>query len=106
MTDPVIEGDPFGSIKKEKNSPAPPPGDVNLFHTRADVDSSVSAMHHTLGIGHNQAANGDHIHDGLSSRLIGYGLGLTVNNTAGFTDAQRIQSIIAMLHKVIQFTEN
>lgn len=103
---PVIEGDPFGQIKTEYNRPEPPPRDVNSFHARSDLDSGQFAQHHTIGIGHNQAAAGDHTHDGSNSRLIGQNQGLSINNTAGFTDAQRIQSIITLLHKFVDFKEN
>lgn len=40
-------------------------------HDRADVDLSHRALHHTLGIGHNQASPGDHYHDGVNSKKIG-----------------------------------
>lgn len=50
---------------------ATPPGqDVNDFHTRSDVDSSPRAQHHTLGLKHNQAAIGDHDHDGVNSKRL------------------------------------
>lgn len=104
MSNPIIEGDPFGVIKKEKQNDTPPPRDVNLFHTRSDVDSSTTAQHHTLGIQHNQAASGDHVHDGKSSRKIGTGLSLSISgtkNTAGSED-----SIVNMLKQVIDFTDN
>lgn len=39
-------------------------------HARSDVDASDVSQHHTLGISHNQASPGDHIHDGKSSRQI------------------------------------
>lgn len=81
--DSVIDGDPFGPIKQEKGNESPPPGTVNGFHTRSDLDSSTGAQHHTLGIGHNQAAGGDHIHDGISSRQVGKGLGATVTGSRG-----------------------
>lgn len=43
-------------------------------HEGADTDSSHNALHHTLGRGSNQAAPGDHTHDGVDS------LQLTIND--------------------------
>lgn len=91
----VIEGDPFGPIKQEKGQETPPPGQVNGFHTRSDVDSSTGSQHHTLGISHNQAAPGDHIHDGINSRAVGKGLGATVSGSRGGNAA--LASLISAL---------
>lgn len=103
MTEPVIEGDPFGAIKQEKGNEAPPPGQVNTFHSRSDVDSSTGSQHHTIGIGHNQASAGDHNHDGLSSRLIGKGLGMTVSGSRGGNAA--LASLITQLKTVLDLTD-
>lgn len=49
------------------------PTDVNLFHRNADVDTSATGAHHTLGIKPSQAAAGSHKHDGVdSNRLDSY----------------------------------
>jgi hypothetical protein len=40
---------------------------VEDFHTNADKDGSPKALHHTLGPGPNQAAAGNHTHDGGNS---------------------------------------
>lgn len=40
-------------------------------HYRADTDSARNALHHTLGSGWNQAAPGDHVHDGRMSSKLG-----------------------------------
>lgn len=100
----VVDDDPFGDIKKEQKSNSPEPRDVNTFHTRSDSDTGPNAQHHTIGIGHNQAAAGDHNHDGTATRKVGTGLKMTCN-TLSVTDAVRIQNILAMLHKIIDFTE-
>lgn len=100
---PIFEDDPFGSIKQEKKPSSSEPREVNLFHNRSDVDSSTTAQHHTLGIKHDQAAPGDHVHDGRGSRLLGTGLNLNLNRT-GATQAD-IDNLILMLHNVIDFTE-
>jgi hypothetical protein len=41
------------------------------LHTN-DVDTSASAIHHTLGIGSSQAASGDHSHPGSGSMVINH----------------------------------
>lgn len=40
---------------------------VAKFHEKADKDASPKALHHTLGPGTNQAAAGNHTHDGGNS---------------------------------------
>lgn len=45
-----------------------PPDFVVHLHQRSDVDSSWSSQHHTLGPRANQAAPGNHIHDGGTSK--------------------------------------
>lgn len=94
---PVTEGDPYGSIKEEKGPIAPEPREVNLFHTRSDVDSGPTAQHHTLGIKHDQASPGDHVHDGISSRKVGTNMNLAAGTT--------LASLKTMLQKVIEFTD-
>lgn len=100
---PVVPGDPFAEIKTEKKDPSPSPRDVNFFHTRSDADTSSAAMHHTLGIGHNQASPGDHVHDGKSSRKIGVGLNITVTGSRGGNAA--LLSLINGLKNVFEFTD-
>ena len=75
--------------------------EVSKFHNNSDVDSAVTAQHHTLGILHNQASPGDHKHDGHSSKKIGKGLDLSFPTTAGATYTQaQIQSIINALRNI------
>lgn len=100
----VFPDDPYGSIKNPKLNPAPDPRTVNGFHSRSDVDSAQSAQHHTIGIGHNQASAGDHVHDGASSRKIGQGLNLAISGSKGGNAA--LASVIAMLANVIDFEDN
>jgi hypothetical protein len=81
--------------------PVPTSVEVTKFHTNSDVDTSVTAQHHTLGIQHNQASPGDHQHDGKSSKLLGKGEDLTFPITANATYSQaQIQSIINALRKL------
>jgi hypothetical protein len=48
----------------------PTPDEVNQFHLYSDKDSSVTALHHTLGQGPTQAAAGNHTHNGRDSKKI------------------------------------
>jgi hypothetical protein len=82
-------------------NPMATPQEVNKFHGNSDVDSSINAQHHTMGIEHNQASPGDHKHDGKSSKRIGKGLDLSFPLTANaaYTQAQ-IQSIINALRSL------
>ena len=80
----VSQGDPFGTTKE----PAKPggqitPSQVNEFHARADTDSSSIAVHHTLGIKHDQSSPGDHKHDGKNSRKILEGVSITGDRSDG-----------------------
>lgn len=104
MTNPVIEDDPFGVIKQDKKPSSPEPREVNLFHARSDVDSSTTAQHHTLGIAHNQASSGDHIHDGVSTRKLGTGQGHVLTGSKGGNVA--LQNLIALLSNYIDFTDS
>lgn len=66
----AIPEDPFGSIKKPASQNLPSAQEVNRFHTNADTDSHAGAVHHTLGVKHDQAAPGDHKHDGKNSKQL------------------------------------
>ncbi|MFM5968475.1 MAG: hypothetical protein ACKOQ8_05520 [Micrococcales bacterium] len=50
----------------------PTADEVNTFHLNSDKDSAASALHHTLGIGQNQASPGNHNHDGKNSARIDF----------------------------------
>lgn len=74
------------------------PQSVGKLHSKSDVDSAITAQHHTLGIQHNQASPGDHMHNGRSSKRIGKGLDPTFPTTANAAYSQaQIQSIIDAL---------
>lgn len=67
----------------------------NKQHANSDLNSSVTAQHHSLGIEHNQASPGDHKHDGKNSKRIGKGLDLTFPTTAGAAYSQaQMQAVI------------
>lgn len=72
------------SDAKQAASPLgnPPTADaVDAFHMNSDVDLRPEAQHHTLGGTGNQAAAGDHRHDGSDSVLLLDGITI-VGNTA------------------------
>lgn len=82
------------------SNPTPPPlsQETTKAHTNSDVDSSVTAQHHTLGIAHNQACGGDHNHNGKNSKRIGKGLDAGFPTTANAAYSQvQIQAIIDAL---------
>jgi hypothetical protein len=57
--------------------------EVQDFHTNSDVDGSPKSLHHTLGPGPNQAAAGNHTHDGGGSTgLSDYSLNTHNHDTA------------------------
>lgn len=71
---------------------------VNDFHSNCDVDSAVTAQHHTLGIQHNQGSPGDHTHDGKSSKRIGTGINPAFPTTAAAAYSQaQMQAVIDAL---------
>lgn len=75
--------------------------EVATLHSNSDVDSSVTAQHHTLGIQHNQASPGDHKHDGKASKRIGTGINPAFPSVASATYNQaQIQSIIDALRSI------
>lgn len=77
----------------EDENPKPPNQVVDDFHENSDVDSRAEAQHHTLGPNPNQAASGNHTHDGGDSSLLLEGQ--TISGSRD-TDAWRI-SVNAIL---------
>lgn len=72
---------------------------VKDYHTNADTDGSAKAIHHTLGPGANQAAAGNHTHDGGNSAVLEKPLeGVSITGSRA-TDAWRT-SVIAALVKL------
>lgn len=53
-----------------QENPKPTSAELDDFHTNDDLDSRKEAHHHTLGPGANQAAAGNHRHDGGDSELL------------------------------------
>ncbi len=100
----AFDNDPYGSIKDEKRDPSPSAREVNLFHTNSDLDSSAQAGHHSIGVKHDQASAGDHVHDGIGSRKLGQGLNLVLTGAKGGNVA--LANLITMLKTVIEFTDS
>lgn len=79
-------------------------------HLSSDVDTSPRALHHTLGIKHNQSSPGDHVHDGITSKKIGP-MEMDPDNP-GETRPQltipedaTTEDIVEFLHNFIEFRE-
>lgn len=98
----VKPDDPFGQIKAPHSKLGADAQEVNKFHTRSDVDSSALAQHHTLGIKHDQAAPGDHKHDGINSlKLMS---GVTITGAKGGNVA--LANLITALASALGFTDS
>jgi hypothetical protein len=66
--------DNYGQVNiadRDKSRLGEYPDQATIAHLRSDVDSSKQSQHHTLGLGRNQAAQGDHSHDGLTGNKLG-----------------------------------
>jgi hypothetical protein len=81
-----------GTFSRDEN-PKPPSQVVDDFHENSDLDSRAESQHHTLGPNPNQAAPGNHRHDGGDSSLLLEGE--TISGSRA-TDAWRI-SVNAIL---------
>jgi hypothetical protein len=97
-----LSDNPQGGFESDEN-PKPPAEVVNDFHTNSDVDSRTESQHHTLGPQPNQAAPGDHTHDGGSSALLleGFVLAGSRNSDAW---RQQVNAILVRLGAVDQTT--
>lgn len=101
----ITPGDPFGPVKGVKGQDNLPTAQVvNRFHTKADTDSGAGAVHHTLGIKHDQASPGDHLHDGKSSRRIMEGKGVVLTGSKGGNVA--LANLITLLANTLGFTDS
>ena len=69
---------------------------VREFHTNADTDVTPDSIHHTIGPGYNQAASGQHNHDGSNSPFLLEGY--TISGAKGGNTA--LASVIAALVKL------
>lgn len=110
MTTPNAPSGAVGYVAPAQVAPQLPSAlEVNLIHTKDDVDGGQQSHHHTLGPGRNQAATGFHIHDGASGRLIGKDLGLAFTGLkvpATVADCNvLINSLYAALAKVMDLRD-
>lgn len=98
----TIPDDPFGKVYKDASQDVPSAEEVNKFHRNADTDSSITALHHTLGTRRNQASKGDHIHDGEN--------GLKIMSDVTITGAKggnvALANLITALAAALGFTDN
>lgn len=67
---------------------------VEEFHTNADTDVRRESLHHTIGMGPNQAAAGDHNHFDGKSQLLFVGRTITGSKTNGTALASVIQILV------------
>lgn len=74
MADKQTQNSSDGGLQE---NPKPSADVVEDFHTFADTDIRIESIHHTLGPTTNQAAQGDHNHDGGNSSLILSGFTIT-----------------------------
>jgi len=80
--------EPKQKIAKHAESDKPSSKEVLDFHTHSDLDGSPKAQHHTLGPNQNQAAAGNHTHDGGQSAVLDKLMeGITVSGSRGGNDA-------------------
>ena len=82
-------------VAEHAKSDKPTSKQVTDFHTNSDVDGSPKAAHHTLGPSPNQAAPGNHTHDGGNSATLD---SLLENITVtGATDTDALRSLLSQL---------
>lgn len=84
--------DPYAK-EKAKADNVPDPRTVTKLHTYDDLDTGKQAHHHSVGIGGNQSAAGNHAHNGSDSIQLLAGTTLT-GSQGGNTS---LPSIIAAL---------
>lgn len=108
-TKPNQFGQVFSADEDKTAGNTPSARQIEHMHARSDVDASKRSQHHTLGINRNQAAQGDHVHDGVLGRKIGP---LEMDSTTGTVQgeltlpaAYTIADVVEMLHNVIEFRE-
>lgn len=89
---PVKDNEPL-TERSRKDKPSAK--ELLDFHTHDDVDGGPKSHHHTLGPAPNQAAAGDHSHDGGSSAKIYPLEGITISGSRGGNAA--LASVISAL---------
>lgn len=87
----MVEANDLGKLDPNKiwqkllgGTSRPSHDQVKNFHEKADKDGGPKALHHTLGPSANQAAAGDHSHDGGNSAKLDQLLSdITVSGSRG-----------------------
>jgi hypothetical protein len=110
-------GQQYSASQDESKWSNQSPEDSRKAHSRSDVDTGPSALHHTIGNKHNQASPGDHIHEGKTSKKLGPMMANPAFNPALPVSSSNKQfipewhalptgaSIIALLHNFIEFRD-
>lgn len=80
----------------KKEDPRPPNDVVEKFHTNASIDTKKSDIHHTLGNKSNQAAAGDHRHNGSDSPLLLEGVVLTGSKGGNAALASVVSALVKL----------
>ncbi len=70
--------------------------EVRNFHTNADTDNDKLAIHHTIGVGINQAASGSHNHDGSNSTQLLAGITLSGSKGGNVALASVCAALVAL----------
>ena len=72
-----VGGDQYKPEYDRSSASITDPQTVAKFHEKADTNASAQALHHTLGTKHDEAASGDHDHNGANSKKIMTGVTIT-----------------------------
>ena len=80
--------------KAKEADPSPPADVVDRFHNNADTDKRKEAVHHTIGTGPNNAASGDHVHDGSSGVALMEGITITGSKGGNTALASVINALV------------
>ena len=74
----------------------PTPDQSKKQHEKSDKDGSPKSLHHTLGPGPNQAAAGNHTHDGGNSAALDQ-LMANITITGSRTDGTALNNLLIAL---------
>ena len=69
--------------------------EVDKIHDQSDLDSRSEAQHHSLGPGHEQAAPGNHSHDGGTSPYLWTGATITGSRGGNMALASVIAALVS-----------
>lgn len=89
----------YGSDKQAasiKEAVVPTAEQVETMHTNADTDTRKESLHHTLGPGNNQAAPGNHKHDGGDSEFLLSGVTISGSRGGNVALVSVIQALVKL----------